>query len=756
MPMSDMRKIALAALIVVGVFLVCCGTGMSSVAVGSIGVVLAIGGPILIFATTLRGNVRSYVFGTARVVEMSPAPTVGPTGRGELGLVIHARGIDGIAVRIRDPAIPLNKWPQVNATLPVRSVSGSPRKTIVLWADVRTHEEVAYDDRRNPEYADLSDEERGPTVDEGGEFDHGPLPPDDTPTMTDLPLVPTSAPPAGDGEPGGAERSGSVAVAERRRRPSPRPRKPVHDEAVAVAVEPVAQAVAAAPAAASTAEAAGVVAEPVAEPVAQAAVAPTAAPATEAVATDPQDVLAEPHDVLAEPQDVVAEPQEVVVEPQDVLAEQRDAVAEPHDVIVEPQDVRAEQRDVLAEPDDVIVEPQDVRAEPSHVLTERRDAVTEPQDVVAEPQDVVAAPRDATVESQEATVGSRAPEDFQSQVATVEPEDIEAESAAALPAVASDVVEAELVEEPTETTATETGPVSRAEASAGSTAEATIEPVVMAAGSTTTDVEPETAVVEQPTALGTTAPPATEPRAVEFDISPLAGTATTTTAEEIDAFTALLAPLEPLTTETPTEPSVIGPGDVEREIIAPNPYATDHYVPVPDPHPAGPRHRAPETLDEPEAETDPADVLEEEVPLGAIAEFLPATPQRRPVPLEGVNGVSVTLIVSDLQRSLRFYRETLGLSEVDSNGSSAVLASGDARVVLRRSADMPPVDRRVVHLNLEVPDVYEAYERLKAEGVEFVHRPRVVPQGEQLDLCTATFRDPDGHAISVIRWELRR
>jgi catechol 2,3-dioxygenase-like lactoylglutathione lyase family enzyme len=740
MPMSDMRKFALAALIVVGVFLVCCGTGMSSVAVGSIGVVLAIGGPILIFATTLRGNVRSYVFGTARVVEISPAPTVGPTGRGELGLVIHARGIDGVAVRIRDPAIPLNKWPQVNATLPVRSVSGSPRKTIVLWADVRTHDEATYDDRRNPEYADLSDEERGPTVNEGGEFDHGPLPPDDTPTMTDLPPVPASAPPSRDGEPGSAERSASVAVAERRRRPSPRPRKPVHDEA-----EPVAL-VAAAPAAVATAEAVDVAAEPVA----QAAPAPVAASPAEAVSVaEPQDVLVEQQDVLAEPQDVPAEPHDVIAEPQDVIAEQEDVDAEPQDVqdvIAEPQDVLTEQQGVVAEPHDVLAEQQDVLAEPRDAVAESQDLVAQPQDVLAEPQDVLIEPQDvlaeqpdATVETHEAAVEPReAPEDFRSQAAIVAPEDVEAESVAEPQAVTRDVVEAEPA----------------------------IEPVVMATGSTTTDVEPETAVAA-------TAPPATEPdtgsdtaaarpRAVEFDITPLAAPAATTTAEAGDpheaALAALLAPLGPLTKQPPTEASVIGPGDVEREIIAPNPYATDHYVPVPDPHPAGPRHRAPETIDahDLEPETDPADVLEEEVPLGAIAEFLPATPQRRPVPLEGVNGVSVTLIVSDLQRSLRFYRETLGLSEVDSNGSSAVLASGDARVVLRRSADMPPVDRRVVHLNLEVPDVYEAYERLKAEGVEFVHRPRVVPQGEQLDLCAATFRDPDGHAISVIRWELRR
>ncbi len=183
MPMSDMRKLASQGSSSWASSCLTCGAGMSSIAVGSIGVILAIGGPILIFATTLRGNVRSYVFGTARVVEISPPPTIGPTGRGELGLVIHARGIDGVAVRVRDPAIPLNKWPQAGATLPVRSVSGSPRKTIVLWADVRTHEEATYDDRINPEYADLSDEERDSNRDEDEEFHHGPRPPDNTPTM---------------------------------------------------------------------------------------------------------------------------------------------------------------------------------------------------------------------------------------------------------------------------------------------------------------------------------------------------------------------------------------------------------------------------------------------------------------------------------------------------------------------------------------------------------------------------------------------
>jgi catechol 2,3-dioxygenase-like lactoylglutathione lyase family enzyme len=182
--------------------------------------------------------------------------------------------------------------------------------------------------------------------------------------------------------------------------------------------------------------------------------------------------------------------------------------------------------------------------------------------------------------------------------------------------------------------------------------------------------------------------------------------------------------------------------------VVPEPVVPEPVVPeplVPSPRPPSGQHR------------DPADELEPEPVLeGAVGQFLAATPRRRTAPLAGVNGVSVTLIVSDLQRSRRFYRDTLGLQELDSSPTTAVLATGDARVVLRRVADMPPVDRRVVHLNLEVADVYEAYERLRGQGVEFVHRPRVVPQGEQLELCSATFRDPDGHAIALTRWEIRR
>jgi catechol 2,3-dioxygenase-like lactoylglutathione lyase family enzyme/tetratricopeptide (TPR) repeat protein len=119
-------------------------------------------------------------------------------------------------------------------------------------------------------------------------------------------------------------------------------------------------------------------------------------------------------------------------------------------------------------------------------------------------------------------------------------------------------------------------------------------------------------------------------------------------------------------------------------------------------------------------------------------------------------GVSVTLFVADVDRAVAFYRDVLGLSAVETGRASAVLARGDARILLRHVADLNFVDRRIVHLNLEVQDVKAAYDELRAKGVEFVHKPRVVSRGEQLELWAATFRDPDGHAIAVTRWEPRQ
>ncbi|MEH0846335.1 VOC family protein [Micromonospora sp. CPCC 205711] len=118
-------------------------------------------------------------------------------------------------------------------------------------------------------------------------------------------------------------------------------------------------------------------------------------------------------------------------------------------------------------------------------------------------------------------------------------------------------------------------------------------------------------------------------------------------------------------------------------------------------------------------------------------------------------GVGLTLLVTDLSRSLGFYADVLGFTEVDRGSGNAVLASGSTRVVLREVTGAAPISRRLVHVNLEVDDIDGAYRRLKDSGVRFTYAPRVVNRGAKLEVWAAAFKDPDGHGIALTQWRER-
>ncbi|RAO31054.1 hypothetical protein PSN13_04312 [Micromonospora saelicesensis] len=126
-----------------------------------------------------------------------------------------------------------------------------------------------------------------------------------------------------------------------------------------------------------------------------------------------------------------------------------------------------------------------------------------------------------------------------------------------------------------------------------------------------------------------------------------------------------------------------------------------------------------------------------------------------PDPAGPISGVGLTLLVTDLPRSLGFYRDVLGFSEVDQGAHNAVLASGTTRIVLREVTGAAPISRRLVHVNLEVSDIEAAYERLRESGVRFTYAPRVVNRGTKLEVWAAAFRDPDGHGVALTQWRER-
>lgn len=124
-----------------------------------------------------------------------------------------------------------------------------------------------------------------------------------------------------------------------------------------------------------------------------------------------------------------------------------------------------------------------------------------------------------------------------------------------------------------------------------------------------------------------------------------------------------------------------------------------------------------------------------------------------------VGGVEVTtlLVVSDVDRSRRWYTDVLGAELFrEYGGTSAVLRFQGAWILLVTGGGPtpgkptvtfePPADPdRVSHqLTLRVPDCQAAYETLRERGAEFLAPP--VDRGGEI---RAFFRDPDGHLLEI-------
>lgn len=213
--------------------------------------------------------------------------------------------------------------------------------------------------------------------------------------------------------------------------------------------------------------------------------------------------------------------------------------------------------------------------------------------------------------------------------------------------------------------------------------------------------------------------------------------------------------------DEPTQPVVLhhppgGPIVLEGTVVATPP------VTIPLPRQGEPSTGSGATPDDPgHAERAVATAIEEDTRTLVVDAPAPPTPHESATPDRGgtsngstpaINGVGITMLVADLERSLAFYRDVLGFTEIDSGDGNAVLASGGVRVVLRAIRDIAPINRRLVHLNLEVDNLEAAYAELHEKGVRFTYAPRVVNRGERLELWAAAFRDPDGHGIAITQW----
>jgi catechol 2,3-dioxygenase-like lactoylglutathione lyase family enzyme len=127
-----------------------------------------------------------------------------------------------------------------------------------------------------------------------------------------------------------------------------------------------------------------------------------------------------------------------------------------------------------------------------------------------------------------------------------------------------------------------------------------------------------------------------------------------------------------------------------------------------------------------------------------------------PFPTDGVE-VTPLLVISDLERSVHFYRDVLG-AELSRTygGTSAVLRFQGVWLLLVTGGDptpdkptvtfAPPAEPDVVshELTLRVPDCRAAYDTLVTRGAQFL-----TPPVEYDWEIRAFFRDPDGHLLEI-------
>ena len=146
----------------------------------------------------------------------------------------------------------------------------------------------------------------------------------------------------------------------------------------------------------------------------------------------------------------------------------------------------------------------------------------------------------------------------------------------------------------------------------------------------------------------------------------------------------------------------------------------------------------------------------------------------------------VAVTVSDLEKSLPFYKEVLGLKEVERHlldGETISTMAGKPAVVMQvvrlASPDTPDIlidlqqyvePEGVVsngalgmanhsHFCFGVDDLQATYEELQKKGVEFISAPVSFDLGEDWDygvVKVVFFKDPDGFILELMEMDLKK
>ena len=121
--------------------------------------------------------------------------------------------------------------------------------------------------------------------------------------------------------------------------------------------------------------------------------------------------------------------------------------------------------------------------------------------------------------------------------------------------------------------------------------------------------------------------------------------------------------------------------------------------------------------------------------------------------IHGVGQVSIG--VSDVDRSIEFYRDVLEISflfKVPGTPEMAFFGCGGTRLYIVKP-EGPDARPSASVIYFTVDSAQDAAEELKSKGIELESEPHIIHQTDSYTLWMAFFRDPDGNLMAVMSEE---
>jgi catechol 2,3-dioxygenase-like lactoylglutathione lyase family enzyme len=103
----------------------------------------------------------------------------------------------------------------------------------------------------------------------------------------------------------------------------------------------------------------------------------------------------------------------------------------------------------------------------------------------------------------------------------------------------------------------------------------------------------------------------------------------------------------------------------------------------------------------------------------------------------------------DLERAVRFYRDTLGMKLLFQVPQMAFFDCGGVRLMLGLASE-PVFDHPASVIYYRVPDIRAAHRALAGRDVEFISPPHFVAKLPDHELWLAFFRDPEGNTLALM------